>query len=121
MSTFITLKGTEYELATTLRVAFKVQGQHAHKPYAEIFASLGGMKIEEQINIAYQAFAIANPDEAKVITEKVFLDSFLDTYNVGELMEILEAIIEGIMGKKLMEKAKTEEETEDEATEEEGN
>ena len=32
-----TINGTEYSLGTTLRVAYKVQGQHNHKPYTEVF------------------------------------------------------------------------------------
>ena len=29
--------GRDVDLATTLRVAYQVQGQHNHKPYAEVF------------------------------------------------------------------------------------
>lgn len=32
----IKLNGTEYPLATTLRVAYKIQGQHNHKAYSKI-------------------------------------------------------------------------------------
>lgn len=108
---YIEINGRQYELATTLRVAYKVQGQHAHKPYTEIFQGIGEMTLEQQIGIVYAAFQSANPEDAKSITEKAFLDNFLDNYDVSGLMEILGGIIEGIMGKELIDKARMSAET----------
>ena len=118
---FITLDDRQYELAKTLRVAYKVQGQHSHKPYSEIFSSLGDMTLEQQVAIVYASFSVANPEEIKTISEKAFLDNFLDRYNVGELMALLEGIIEGIMGPDLIAKAKANAETKKEEKDEEGN
>ena len=96
-----TINGTEYPLATTLRVAYKVQGQHNHAPYTQVFEKLGEMTLEDQIGILYAAFEVANPEQAKFITKKAFLDEYLDNYNLTEVMDQLKAVVEGIMGKKL--------------------
>ena len=92
------INNTEYELATTLRVAYKVQGQHNHKPYTEVFKSIGDMTLEDQIGILYAAFACANPDQAKFISRQIFLDYYLDNYTLTQVMEQLQAVIEGITG-----------------------
>lgn len=101
----VTIDGTEYELSTKLRVAYKVQGQHAHKPYTEIFSDLNGMTIEQQIAILYAAFEVANPDAAKTITKQVFLDHYLDNSDVSGVMDQLQDIIGGILGKDLKDEA----------------
>lgn len=93
-----TIQGTEYPLATTLRVAYKVQGQHNHMPYAEVFKRIGDMGIEEQINILYAAFQVANPDQCKTITAEVFRDYYLDNYDLKTVMEQLQEVIKGITG-----------------------
>lgn len=102
----INYKGTEYELSSSLRVAYKIQGQNGHKSYTEVFRSITTMPIEQQIYILYVAFAIANPEDAKKTTQAEFLDYFLDTYNVGQLMDMLNEVISGILGKELTDKAK---------------
>lgn len=94
----IKLKDREYNLASTLRVAYKVQGQHNHAPYSKVFEKLGEMTLEEQIDILYAAFEVANPDEAKFINHKVFLDEYLDNYTLSEVMNQLQEVIKGIMG-----------------------
>ena len=38
-----TINGVDYELATTLRVAYKVQGQHNHAPYSKVFSEISDM------------------------------------------------------------------------------
>lgn len=111
----VTIDGTEYELSTKLRVAYKVQGQHAHKPYTEIFSDLNGMTIEQQIAILYAAFEVANPEAAKTINKQVFLDHYLDNSDVSGVMDQLQDIIGGILGKDLKEEA------EKKQTESEGN
>lgn len=92
------INGTEYELSTTLRVAYKVQGQHDHKPYTEVFKGLGDMTLEQQINILYAAFQCANPFACKEITAQKFLDYYLDHYNLKVVMDQLQAVVKGIMG-----------------------
>ena len=92
------INGAEYPLSTTLRVAYKVQGQHNHKPYTEVFKGLGDMTLEQQINILYASFQCANPDQAKFITSQQFLDYYLDTYNLKTVMDQLQAVVKGIMG-----------------------
>ena len=92
------INGNEYPLSTTLRVAYKVQGQHNHKPYTEVFKGLGDMPLEQQIDILYAAFQCANPDEAKFITQQKFLDYYLDNYTLATVMHQLEDVVKGIMG-----------------------
>ena len=92
------INGTEYDLSTTLRVAYKVQGQHNHKPYTEVFQGLGDMTLEQQINILYASFQCANPEAAKEITSQKFLDYYLDNYNLKIVMDQLQAVVKGIMG-----------------------
>lgn len=103
LTTIIT--GTEYPLSTTLRVAYKVQGQHNHKPYTEVFKGMGDMTLEQQINILYASFQCANPEQAKFITAQSFLDYYLDNYNLKIVMDQLQAVIEGIMGTEAEEKS----------------
>ena len=93
-----TINGTEYSLSTTLRVAYKVQGQHNHKPYTEVFQGLGDMTLEQQINILYASFQCPNPEAAKEITSQKFLDYYLDNYNLKIVMDQLQAVVKGIMG-----------------------
>lgn len=112
----VKINGQEYELATTLRVAYKVQGQHNHKPYTEVFRSLGDMHLEDQIGILYAAFECANPDACNFIKRQNFLDSYLDTYNIKTMMDHIQSVIKGIMGKDFFE----EEENTDGATNAEG-
>lgn len=97
----ITIKGNEYDLATTLRVAYIIQGQHNHKSYIDIFEEIDKMTLEQQIGIVYAAFQAANPDGAKLIKQHDFLNDFLDNYNLTELMRYVKDIIAGIMGKDL--------------------
>ena len=92
------INGQEYNLATTLRVAYKVQGQHNHAPYAKVFEKMGDMTLEEQIDILYAAFEVANPEEAKFINRKAFLDEYLDNYTLKQVMNQLQEVIKGIMG-----------------------
>lgn len=97
----VMFKGTEYPLATTLRVAYRIQGQHNHKPYAQIFESIGSMTLEDQIGMIYEAFLCGSRFDLNVqnIKRNEFLEDFLDNYNLSDMMEMLQAIIEGIVGK----------------------
>lgn len=95
----VIIYGREYNLASTLRVAYKVQGQNGHKPYSEVFEQIGNMTIEKQIQILYAAFEVANPMATNEITQIKFLDWYLDNYNLTQVMDQLKAVISGIMGK----------------------
>lgn len=94
----VRINGAEYPLANTLRVAYKIQGQHNHKPYTEVFKGIGEMHLEDQIGILYAAFECANHEEAKFITRDVFLNAYLDTYNLKAMMDHIQTVIKGIMG-----------------------
>lgn len=97
---YINLFGQEYALSNKLRVAYRVQGQHDHKPYTEVFSGVGDMPIEDQIGIIYESFWCANPEARDKITRQQFLEEYLDKYDVKTLMEQLREIIQGIMGVK---------------------
>lgn len=94
----VKINGIEYPLATTLRVAYKIQGQHNHKSYTEIFKTIGEMNLEDQIGILYAAFECANPTEIFKIKRDDFLNAYLDNYNLKIMMDHIQAVIRGIMG-----------------------
>ena len=94
----IIIHGKEYELASTLRVAYEMQKQNNHKAYSEIFKGLGDMKIEDQIGLLYCAFKVANPDDAKTFTAQMFTEYYLDNYTLKDIMTQLKAVIQGITG-----------------------
>lgn len=96
----INLFEQEYALSNKLRVAYRVQGQHDHKPYTEVFSGVGDMPIEDQIGIIYESFWCANPEARDKISRQQFLEEYLDKYDVKTLMEQLREIIQGIMGVK---------------------
>lgn len=91
----ITLRGQEYDLSTSLRVAYKIQGQHNHKSYSKVFEEVGDMKLEDQVNIIYAAFQVSNPGSD--MDKKAFLEAVLDEYGLATIMELISEIIEGIM------------------------
>lgn len=97
----VTIRDTEYELANSLRVAYKVQGQHNHTPYTKVFSEIGDMTIEDQIGILYAAFECANPLAAQSLKRKDFEDYYLDNFNLTQVMDQLQVVIGGIMGKDL--------------------
>lgn len=92
----VKLNGLDYPLATSLRVAYAVQGQHNHKPYSKVFQDIGDMRIEEQIGILFCAFQIANPNEKMKQSE--FLAYFLDNYKIKQILDLLKDLIGEIMG-----------------------
>lgn len=98
MSCRTIINGTEYELASTLRVAYKIQGQHNHKPYLEIFQNIDKMPIEQQIDIIYAALECSNPQAASSITRLGLLNYYLDNFTLKEVMNQLQGIIKGITG-----------------------
>lgn len=95
----ICINGEVYPLATTLRVAFKIQAQNEHRPYSAVFQDLADMPVEKQVDMVFASFATANPEVAATFSMIPFRDYFLDNFNIKELMEILGSIINGIMGK----------------------
>lgn len=108
----VKIKEVEYPLANTLRVAYVVQGQHNHKPYTEVFKNIGGMHLEDQIGILYAAFECANPDEKFKIKRSDFLEAYLDTYNLKEMMDHIQSVIKGIMGEDFFDDAENTENAE---------
>lgn len=92
----VTINNTDYSLATTLRVAYKVQGQHNHKPYAKVFSEIGDMVLEDQIGILFAAFQVANPQVK--LSQEQFLNHYLDNYNLKVLMDQVKDVVQGIMG-----------------------
>ena len=68
----INLNGNEYPLACNLRVAYVLQNQHNHESYSSILSRVGEMPLEQQIDVLYAAFQIANPETAKTFTREMF-------------------------------------------------
>ena len=99
----ITLNGIEYTLASNLRVAYELQGQHNHESYSSILSRVGEMPLEQQIDVIYAAFQIANPETAKTFTREMFRMYVLDhdEFNASVILNIIKDIISGILGKKL--------------------
>lgn len=95
----VTIDGKEYPLATTLRVAYIIQGQNNHKPYTEVFQGIDKMPVENQVDMIYAAFKCANPVIAAEMSCNKFRDYFLDHMNLKDLMDLLQGLVEGIMGK----------------------
>lgn len=93
-----TINGNEYELSTKLRVAYKIQGCHNHKPYTEVFENLGKMTLEQQIEILFTAFQDANPEVAVTFNKKAFQDYYLENFRLKQVMAQLEGVVKGIMG-----------------------
>ena len=102
---YTTINGVEYPLATTLRVAYLVQGQHNHKPYTEVFKDIGDMSIEDQIGIIYCAFKCANTDSTVIMPKQNFIDYYLDNFTLKEVINQLQEIVKGIMGEDLIEES----------------
>lgn len=99
--TKMSVNGVEYPLATTLRVAYVLQGMHNHKSYMEIFQDLGTMPIEEQIGVIYAAYVVACDHEP--MSKEEFKNLCLDNLTLTEIMGLIKSIIEGITGKKVEE------------------
>ena len=92
----INYMGTDFPLATNLRVAYNVQGQHNHKPYTEVFKDIGDMTVEDQLGIIYCSFKCANPDT--IVTREQLQNYLLDNMNLKDMLDVLQGIIKGIMG-----------------------
>ena len=99
----INLNGNEYPLACNLRVAYVLQNQHNHESYSSILSRVGEMPLEQQIDVVYAAFQIANPETAKTFTREMFRMYVLDhdEFNASVILSIIKDIISGILGKKL--------------------
>lgn len=92
----IKVNGSEYALASTLRVAYKIQGCNNHEAYSKVFSKIGDAPLEKQIEMLYCAFQVANP-EVKMSSAE-FLNYYLDNYNLSDLLSHIQAVIEGITG-----------------------
>lgn len=98
MEVITIINGSEFRLATNLRVAYELQGCHNHKPYLEIFQSVSAMPLERQIEMLFVAFKIANPEVSMTFNQNAFLNYYLDHFNLKQIMEQLQAVIKGITG-----------------------
>lgn len=98
-TTTLTINNVDYTLATTLRVAYVLQGYNNHKPYLDIFQEIDKMPLEKQIEFLYAAYTVANGDQN--MSKGDFLNECLDNLNLGEIMDAIKMIIEGITGKKI--------------------
>ena len=99
----INLNGNEFPLACNLRVAYVLQNQHNHECYSSILSRVGEMPLEQQIDVIYAAFQIANPETSKTFTREMFRMYVLDhdEFNASVILNIIKDIISGILGKKL--------------------
>ncbi len=97
---FTVINNVEYPLATTLRVAYEIQGQHNHKPYAEVFKGVGEMPVEQQIGMIYASYLCAarTAGSESIMTRNAFQDYYMDNFNLKDLMDQLQGIVQGIMG-----------------------
>lgn len=98
MNLTICINGIEYPVATTLRVAYKLQAQNNHKSYIDVFKSVGSMSVEQQIDVVYAAFVCADPGHKNVMTAQEFRDYYLDNVSLKTLMQQLRDIMRGISG-----------------------
>lgn len=98
----LTLNGKEYTLATNLRVAYNVQGQHNHKSYMEVFQNVDNMTLEEQVGILYEAAKVGT-DKSIMPNKQDFLAEYLDApeANISTLLTTLKQIFEGILGREI--------------------
>lgn len=95
----VIINDREFPLAATLRVAYKIQGQHGHKSYMEVFKDMENMILEHQIGMLWAAFEVANPEEAKTITQIGFQNWCLDNMDLNDLMEKLSALSQTMLGR----------------------
>lgn len=91
----------EYILATTLRVAYILQGMNNHKSYLDIFKEIDKLTLEKQIEFMYAAYTVATPES---ISKEEFLNVCLDNLNLSDIMKCIKDIISGITGKNIDEK-----------------
>lgn len=102
---YIKLNGIEYPLATNLRVAYLLQQQHNHEAYSSILSRVGDMPLEQQLDLIYVAFQVANPDTAKTFTREMFRTYIFDNaeFTASVILNLIKGIIAGILGKDLSE------------------
>lgn len=87
-------KDNQYEMAETLRVAYKIQEINGHKPYTQVFKEMGDMPVEKQIKILYAAFELANPG---VASELEFREYCLDNMGMEQFTDAISELIEALM------------------------
>ena len=61
------------------------------------------MPLEQQIDVLYAAFQIANPETAKTFTREMFRTYILDhdEFNAYVMLDMIKRIVSGILGKEL--------------------
>lgn len=103
------LNGIEYNLATNLRVAYLLQNQHNHESYSSILSRVGDMPLEQQLDLIYVAFQVANPDTAKTFTKEMFRTYIFDSdeFTATTILNLIRDIIAGILGKDLSDTEET--------------
>lgn len=99
----ININGNDYPLACNLRVAYTLQNQHNHESYTSILSRVGEMPLEQQIDILYIAFQVANTEVAKTFTRDMFRAYIFDhdEFNATVLLNLIKRVISGILGKEL--------------------
>lgn len=97
----INYNGKEYPMNTTMRLAYKLQGENGHTPYLDVISNIGDKPVEEQVAVLYTSFVLANPDEAKFISKKDFLDYYLDNVTIMDMMTQIKEVISLMMGKNI--------------------
>lgn len=95
----LTIGETDYTLATSLRVAYVIQGMNNHKAYLDVFKEIDKMTIEKQVEFLYAAYSVAATDTP--MPKNDFLNICLDNLDLSGVMGAIKQIIEGITGKTL--------------------
>lgn len=93
----IKLGDQTYTLATTLRVAYILQGMNGHKSYLDIFKEIDKMTLEKQIEFLYAAYTVGTNKE--LMSKDEFLNMCLDNLDLSDVMNYIKQIISGITGK----------------------
>lgn len=93
-----TINGKDYNFATTLRVAYKVQSYNNHTSYSKVLREISDAPIEKQVEVLYAAYQIAEPEASLVMKFNDFFNEVLDNCTTKDVMNILLDIVMGIMG-----------------------
>lgn len=97
----VSIGNHSYEIATTLRVAYEIQGMNNHKSYLDVFRDLDKMTIENQIDFIYAGYKVAVPSSEPLMDKVSFRNLCLDNLDLMEMMSIIKELIEGITGNKV--------------------
>lgn len=93
----LTLDGTPFILATTLRVAFEIQRQFGNRAYMDVFKEIGSRPIEHQIKFIYTSYVQGLKGTGQTAMPlAIFQDCLLDNFSIMQIVDCIQAIIEGI-------------------------